>query len=575
MTRSIAVYSQNKDLEKSVRELCRGLPQQLKPEVFNALEPCLGAFSRKSPPPPAAVIVDEKSLDGISQGSQIDDKLQSSAPQSVLFYQKLRILDGHSQTPIIAVVQEITAKHLALSSDYTFFRIVAMSESPGGATMRSALQALTADLARPPAIRQAFQRMSLALQEGRQGDADAAIEECYQVYRDDPEVLLEFGNHCIRRGQLEKADRVFSKLSGRGQSSLRVCNFLARMQLLRGNAGAALSILEKADLISPGNLDRLVLMGDSFRIQGEFKVAEEKYRQAMVIDNSCQSAVKGLGLVALSQGEADRALELFSSTCTEEEIAGFFNNTAVLAVKRAHFGQANGLYAAAAQKLKNPETKARVLFNMGLMFRRWNKPSEAFARFREALALDPSLEKADRHLAIVAGVMPAAQLSEQDLTDIMAVQKSESLKESTATTSLPSDSQAAARKPPATGGAVAGMNLGGRILSIEERPRDLKAFSVAALISKAPRQRGLNGGAIKELANLGENKAEVVSRPTDIPATQSLIASGRPSKTSTPAKKHTKFIDDEGDGENVGDGGDGSVENPSASSPGSKGKKVV
>ena len=543
--RVLALVTGDQELEQQVRNLCRSFQaapgvQPLSVLLFLDPSECLDACTRTAPDAPAAVLIDMSTVDLLSsiktgeepQGpkgragnTEREEGVESVSP-SVQFMQKFRALAGHSQTPLLVCDATITAQHLWYASDYNFFRII---EGKGGSgALKAALESLAGELARPAAVRQAFVKLAQAVQDGRAGDAESIVDECFQLHRDDPKVLLECGNYWLRQGQVAKVDKAFARLQSLANPSLRVSSFLARVEMKRGNAPGALQIMERADALSPGNLERLVLMGDAFRVTGQDERANESYSGALAIDSTCRPAQRGLGLVALNQGEVDRALALFGQACTEDETAGFFNNSAILLVKRSQFDQARGLYEAASRALKNPTTMAKVCFNQGLMYRRWGKANEAADRFREALKCDPALEKADRHLALVAA---------GGGTDARRIPESAEIRD-TNVSAFADPLLSEAEK--VTHGAAPATH--GRVLTMPSGTKETRSFSVGRMIAQAPRQRGETNGTMQQLKNLGEAPEEVTSKPVATPRSQSSMAAPKPRPPS--ADKVGSFLDD-------------------------------
>ena len=554
MSRVVAVVTEDSNLENRLKLICQGLNPPLTPRFYSDYDKCIAACEAADESDFVAVIFDQSVG---SENGQADDP--QSGHQPALFCQRLRSMGGHRFTPLIVVDSPITPAHLARGSEYTFFRIV---DKTGHETvLQSALNALAAELARPSALRQSLNRIASAWQNGQDGEVEHILEECYQTFNDDEEVLVEYGSLCLKKGRLEKAEKVFAKLVNRPSQSLRVANFLARVELKNGNVTGALSILDRANLMSPGNLDRLVLMGDAFRIQGSLTDAEEKYEEALELDDSHGDAKKGMGLVALSQGETDRAIEFFRGTCSEEETVGFFNNTAVLAVKRAQFDQAEHLYNAAIGVVAGSKIRAKVHFNLGLMYRRWSRPSDAAESFRTALSLDSSFEKAERHLtAISAGLAEIASIGVQqssgfDSSDetfigsvaspanepesLSALRKSvdfamteENLADNVTSSDAAQNTKGAKERDAGTSGRS---SQGGTVRTVDLPSTDVKPFAAQQLGGSAGRQKS---------------------------QTQSSKSPGGAPGNRTPTKPAPRFIDDEG-----GEGDDGAENKPSAKGP--------
>lgn len=411
MKLSIIVVSSDESIQMRSKRCAEISNPPMQIEILGDGDACLEVIQKDGQKVASALIVDQYGL-----GPQ----------KAALLYQKLRAIPAHRFTPLVVIDAKITPVVLGMASEYRFFRII---EKNGlDESLKFALEALVADLSKPSGLRQSFNKMSLALANNEEGEANRILEECYQLYKNDPDVLVEYGNLCLRKGRIDRAEKVFNRLASEKKKSLRVSNFLARVQLKLGKFSDALSLLDQADVLSPNNLERLILMGDAFRLKGEMTKAEQKYEQALWIEDSNSQAKKGLGLVSLEQGEVERALDFFKETCLEEEIASFLNNTAVLAVKRAHFQHAKNLYSAAGNALTQPSLRSKIEFNLGLLHRRWRKLSEASQYFEKAIELDPQNEKAMRHLSLIKGfVSDGAQPEFAPSDGIEAFEKDQNL----------------------------------------------------------------------------------------------------------------------------------------------------
>ena len=376
------VVTKDSMFETKVRNASAGLSESVTIVAYSSTDDSLAACELKAP---AAVIFDVTLF---------------PPEQSLLFMQKLRKLKTCSFVPLVAACQKITPSFVHLSSEYVFFRII--EKGADDRNIRTTLAALVAELERPSGLRMGFLKLAQAQAKGQAGEADRILEDLYSMFRDDIDVLVEYGNMCLRKGKLERAQKVMERLSGQANGAhsqnLRVCNFMARVWLKQGNIGGALNVLDRANVLSPSNLERLTLMGDAFRFKGDFKNAEEKYLEVLKLDSENASGRRGVALTALSQGESDRALEFFKGVCSEEEMGGFFNNTAVMAVRRKQFSKAKKLYEAAEGALGSNTLKAKVAYNTGLLLRKWNRPAEAVASFKKAVQLDASFQKAETQL---------------------------------------------------------------------------------------------------------------------------------------------------------------------------------
>lgn len=398
-TNSFLILTNSEETAARVQSVCSRLAKPVGLQVFGTVDDALLSLEQS---PVQCVLVDYNGL---------------TAQGSGLFLQKFRALNGRSATHLVILAQEIASRLLVVGAEFGAFRLVGTSDE--SAVLKEALEAVVADLNRPSGLRSALMKLSQAQMAGNYGEADRILEDCYQLYRDETDVSLEYGAMCLRKGKLDKATKIADKLSASRTidiHSLRVSNFLVRVRLKQGNIGGALSILDRANLLSPDNLERLVLLGDVCRVQGDVARAEQSYQRVLELEPNNVSGKKGMGLLALSQGEANRALDFFRECFTEEETGSFFNNTAVLAVRRKQFSKAEKLYSAAGTAFADTDLRSKVAFNMGLMFRRWAKPDKALEKFQEAMSLNPGYTKAADQMRALRAT-PESVAQRRDLSE--------------------------------------------------------------------------------------------------------------------------------------------------------------
>ncbi|MCA2960659.1 MAG: tetratricopeptide repeat protein [Silvanigrellales bacterium] len=334
----------------------------------------------------------------------IYDWSMSGVQETCEFLQRLRKASGCRNVPIIVLAKELSSQIVAIGTEYGFSKI--LSERTVAQTLQPAVESVLAELSKPSSLRSHLVRLELAVEKQAFGEIDRLIEDFYHLYPEHPRALVEYGNLCMRRGNWNKAKQVLEVASRNFPENLRVVNAHARLAMHSGQRSEALSLLEKADLLSPKNLERLIIFGDVFRVSGDSDSARAYYEQAIEVDATSAAARKGLGAVVLSEGDVNAALELFRDSASEEEIGGFFNNTAILAVREQEFDKASRLYEAARNALTSDTLRAKVTFNLGLAYRKWNKLEQAVEAFNEALRFDPTFEKAQKALETCAPELP-------------------------------------------------------------------------------------------------------------------------------------------------------------------------
>jgi|GEM_PF-3434289 len=313
------------------------------------------------------------------------------------FFQKLRRTNGCRNVPILVFAKDLSARLVAIGTDYSIAKI--LLERTLSETLQPTVESLLADLAKPSSMRSHLVRLELAVEKEAFGEVDRIVEDFFALYPEHPRALVEYANLCIRRGNWAKARQTVTTAAQKFPDNLRVLNLAARLDMHEGRMQDAIASLEKADLLSPKNLDRMVMFGDAYRQTGDNDLARGYYDQALEIDGQNADARKGLGQVELSEGDVNAALEMFRDAASEEEVGGYFNNTAIVAVRRQDFALAMKLYGAARNAVRADVLRAKISYNQGLAYRKWNKLDEAIQAFGEALSFDAAFEKAKNALA--------------------------------------------------------------------------------------------------------------------------------------------------------------------------------
>lgn len=308
------------------------------------------------------------------------------------FLQKFRKLPGKRSVPIVALAGEFTASIIAVSSEYNVTKL--MLKSTLKTSFKSGVQTLLQEFSQSTPIKAMLQKLEVAIEKNVIPELDKVVEEFFKTFPEHPRAQLEYGNMALRHGRADDARRIAEKALAGAPNNLRAMNLMSRALMHLGKREQALTILNEAELVSPRNVDRLVLLGDCFFQMGDNSKAKMKYESALAVDGDSRGAKKGLGVIELNDGDVNKALDLFRDSASEEELAGFFNNAAISVVRAGNIEKGVQLYAAAKNPIQTPELLAKVCFNMGLAYRRWHKPNNAKLCFEEALQLDPGHEKA-------------------------------------------------------------------------------------------------------------------------------------------------------------------------------------
>jgi tetratricopeptide (TPR) repeat protein len=302
----------------------------------------------------------------------------------------------------VLLVPEVTPNMLAFANDAIIDRIY--SYGSASLNLGTELDMVTASLNKNE-LSKFFRESRSDFFQYNQKQIDEKVEELYQKFPHDNKVKLEFGNLSFRQKKYPEALVLATELMTREPQNLRAMNLMARALMKTDQWDKALTLLERAQILSPSNPERLMMIGDACYGTGDLEKALECYKEAGALDTDLVPASqRQMGRIKLEIGEVEEALKLFKNSVSEDEAAGFFNNAAVAAVRDEKPEQALKLYETALRALKTDRLKPLIHFNIALSHRRLGHNDQAVKHLKKALHFDPQYEKAQAQLDILTSL---------------------------------------------------------------------------------------------------------------------------------------------------------------------------
>jgi tetratricopeptide (TPR) repeat protein/CheY-like chemotaxis protein len=336
-----------------------------------------------------------EALNRFGSGIFIHDFEATDKGQGELLQQRLNRLDEYAPVIRVVLALEITPKLMALASDAQVKRLVPYSSNL--ASIGQELKMVTKTESSVGEMQRKIRGLASSTGKNSQIEADKIIEETYLQYRHDPAIRIEFGGVLIRREQYDEAKTIAEQILKKEPQNLRAMSLTSRALMKQGKLKEAIAIMENANTLAPGNTERLMTLGDAFYKTGQTEKAKSYLRQARDSDPSAAGDVdKQLGQIALDEGDMSAALDLFVGSCTEDESAGYFNNSAVMATKAGKPEHALELYQTALKALKTNRLKPAVYYNIALTYCDLELYKDALKAVNNALKIDKKFEKAVR-----------------------------------------------------------------------------------------------------------------------------------------------------------------------------------
>lgn len=346
-------------------------------------------------------------LDKLSNTLVVDWDASSADDLARMFQlNKSALLCAHVN--VIVMARNITPALVAMSTEYGFVRVL-QNEAQDNQLI-SALEIVLASLENDDELTTLNYALNRALASEDEIEIDVAVQNLYLKYPHLRRACVEYANMCIRHQRYTEAESIIHQALQTQPNDVRLLNAMSRLLMRKGQFLDALSILSQCNLLSPSNFDRLIMIGSCYFELEQYAEAKKSYAAALELDPEGAEAKKGLGAVALTIGDVNTALEFFRGTATEEEMASLFNTAGVVAVKQGQYEKGVGLYAAARLPIRKPVLVSKLLFNMGLAYRKWQKLAAAEHCFEEALRYSPENRKAADQLTTLRSMRPEKQI---------------------------------------------------------------------------------------------------------------------------------------------------------------------
>lgn len=177
---------------------------------------------------------------------------------------------------------------------------------------------------------------------------------------------------------------------------LLALNELGKILLLTQRLPEAREVLQRAIELSPDNLERLCLMGSVNLNMLETETAQTFFDKALTIDGASEIALSGQVLTK----NVETYLSKANTSSIPSTFVSLLNTIGVSMVKSNQYQDGLEHYQSALSYVTNDADRARLAFNLGLGFMRWNKPFLAYPWMAKAVKFgNGHFEKAQKHIA--------------------------------------------------------------------------------------------------------------------------------------------------------------------------------
>lgn len=228
--------------------------------------------------------------------------------------------------------------------------------------------------------------------------ADKLLEALLKKFPSNPKIITELAENKIMMNKWSKAQELVEPLLAQDPPYVRGLHLLGRCLMKKRDFEGAIAAFSKAKVMNPFNFDRLISLGEAMIQNNDIAGAKANFKEAQKLNTGNAVAKKGEGQCLLLEGEVNEALEVLKDVTNNGSLASLFNSSAILAIKKGNLTAGLNLYDSALKAIpKDKLIHAKLMFNKGIGYRRFQKDREALEAFQDAMQMDPRNEKAKRN----------------------------------------------------------------------------------------------------------------------------------------------------------------------------------
>ena len=231
------------------------------------------------------------------------------------------------------------------------------------------------------------------------------------------------------QGDLAQAKKLAVASLNAGGENLLLLDLLGRVLLKQRDFQMGMKFMDKANRLSPTNIERLCALAESSAEMGDKQAAESRLDQVRKIDADSQLAVETSTVIAIDSGDMEIVKNLMDKVTSKENVVAVLNNKAVYLVSMDRVSEGMSLYSKALRALppRAQELKEMITYNMGLAYAKLgdlkkaarvlgpiaeNRDSRLYAKCRSLYARIKKAIEANTELVLLKGAEQKNSLEE-------------------------------------------------------------------------------------------------------------------------------------------------------------------
>lgn len=259
-----------------------------------------------------------------------------------------------------------------------------------------------------PEIQQALIKAYEAKKSKKIDVAVEVLQNLNKQYPKESNIACELAEIYFSQNQLDNAKQVLEPFVEREIKNPRALNIYGRILLKEKKFDQATIYLQRASIINPNNINRLLRLANAYLQIGKPLKAKENFEKTLELDSKNKQAIKGMGQSLLMAGELNEALNFLRQLSGPSEMASVFNAAAIIAIKNERYTEGVNLYQTAIKIIgaEHINVLSKLAFNIALAHYKNNNLDLAFYFIYLATKLDPQNAKANNNKNILVQKVP-------------------------------------------------------------------------------------------------------------------------------------------------------------------------
>jgi tetratricopeptide (TPR) repeat protein len=298
--------------------------------------------------------------------------------------------------PILLVVQNVTPEIAVAALEYRVGKV--MTGQVTVDRMKTQLLQIKTEVTQNFALKRNLAEARAARESGEIGRGIAILESLRDAFPNNPLVTTELAELRIEQEEWTEAEMLLHPLWSAEPPYIRALAGYSRCLMKKGSFDDAIAVLKRGKIMNPFEGERLVALGNILLEVGRTQEADENFSAALALDPGDDRALIGTAKVKLLEEDINAGLRILKETANQRELASVFNAAAIIAIRQERYEHGRDLYRSAMAIMKKTKPiLARLVFNLGVAYFKWDKPLESKRCFTAAAKLDPTFDKAKQN----------------------------------------------------------------------------------------------------------------------------------------------------------------------------------